>query len=342
MPLKGFLFAVNPDSKVILLTDCDLAGMKNSPRTIIEPKQTVAVIFEPSALYERRQVRANVGDFQPCDVFRQVLRVRADITHTPGAATLLGVSPPNGLLLTCLLQRRCQPALRILYHNLANLTELALPDYVPGQLDHRVTRVIMHQAEYLSGLLHNFSQLLCFFHVERHRFFAHHVEASFKKIPRNRKMPVVRRGDRNEIYPFTLWQLKLTLNHLLVIAEYPLGIEIQLTSHLLRFARVDVERPCHQLDSPVHTSRFAVHLTDKRSRPPTNHSHLQLSAEFHTCPFQKTFAVNKITILSRYHKAVHYFLQTQQLLLRVRLTINYQRAAYRGAPLCELLQNRVP
>ena len=77
--------------------------MQQSPGAIIEVEQAIAVVFQLPALDKRRQVRTDMGNLQPCNVFCEVLSVRADIAHTAGTAALFRVGPPGGLLLAGLL-----------------------------------------------------------------------------------------------------------------------------------------------------------------------------------------------------------------------------------------------
>ena len=138
--------------------------MQNSPGAVVELQQAVAVVVHPSALNKCCQVRTDMCNLQPCDILGEILSVGADVTNTAGAA-LLRVGSPGGLLLTRLLQRRSQPALWLLHHNLADFTKLALINQIPGQLDHWVSGVIVHQSEHLAGLLRDSLQGLCLCHV---------------------------------------------------------------------------------------------------------------------------------------------------------------------------------
>ena len=122
MPFQAFFFAINPDGQVVFFADGNLTGVKDTPGAVVKTQQNVAVVIQPTALDKNRQVSTHLGYLQPRNIFREILCVRPDVTHTSCAAALLRVGPPGGLHLACLLKGRGQPALRIPHYYLANLT----------------------------------------------------------------------------------------------------------------------------------------------------------------------------------------------------------------------------
>ena len=105
MPFQAFFFAINPDGQIVLFTDGNLAGVEDTPGAVVETQQHVAVVIQPTALDKNRQVCTYLGNLEPRDVFAKVLAMCSNVTHTPGAAALLGVGPPGRLHLACSLQR---------------------------------------------------------------------------------------------------------------------------------------------------------------------------------------------------------------------------------------------
>jgi len=233
MPFEPLFFAVDPDCEVVLFTDGYLACVQDSSCAVVEAKQAVAVVVEPAALDEDAQICADLFDLEACDIFGEVLGVRADVTHTAGPSALLGIGSPGGLLLARLLQSRGQPALRILNDDLADLADLAAADEVSGELDHRVAGVVVHQAEDPACLVYDLLELLCLGDVEGHRLLAHYVESGLEEIFGNGEMPVVGRGDADEIDSLAVWELELLLDHLLVGSIGPFRGDHKLPSHLL-------------------------------------------------------------------------------------------------------------
>ena len=68
MPFQAALFAVYPDSKVILFANRNLAGVQNALCPVIELNQTVAVVIKQASLDKRRQLSANMRDLISCYV----------------------------------------------------------------------------------------------------------------------------------------------------------------------------------------------------------------------------------------------------------------------------------
>ncbi|HNJ98909.1 MAG TPA: hypothetical protein PLV13_12340, partial [Ilumatobacteraceae bacterium] len=99
MPFERLLVAIDPDREAVLLADRDLAGVQDALRALAEVEQAVAVVIEPAALDERRQVGADLLDVEARDVLRHVRRVRADVADAAGRAALLRVRAPRCLLL---------------------------------------------------------------------------------------------------------------------------------------------------------------------------------------------------------------------------------------------------
>ncbi len=58
--------------------------------------------------------------------------------------------------------------------------------------------------------------------------------------------------------------------------------QTELSAHLFGFLRVNVKSAGYQLYLAIHAGGLAMHLTDERPGASTDHTHLQLSVEFHT------------------------------------------------------------
>ena len=71
----------------------------------------------------------------------ELIGMGADVAAAAGGARLGGIDPPRGLLVPLVLAPGGQPALGIPGLDLADLADLAVPDQLPGQHDHRVAGV---------------------------------------------------------------------------------------------------------------------------------------------------------------------------------------------------------
>src|SRR3546814_1154781 len=61
-----------------------------------------------------------------------------DIAHTTTFAGLFGIGTPGCLCIAFALSEPAEPALRIFYPNLADLTQCAILHQLPGLFDHRI------------------------------------------------------------------------------------------------------------------------------------------------------------------------------------------------------------
>jgi len=177
-----------------------------------------------------------------------------------------------------------------------NFAQIPLSDHVAGEFDHRISGVVVHQAEDLASLLDDLFEFFGLGDVDRHRLFAHYVEAGFEEVFGDREVPVVGCGDRNEVDPFTHGQLQFFFDHFLVGAIDALGIEQKLPALLLGSAGVDIECPGYQINTAVQTRRLAMHVTDECSGPAADHSHFQISIESHTCSFQQNSGITSCVL----------------------------------------------
>ena len=76
------------------------------------------------------------------------------------------------------LEKRCEPALRILYYNLSDFSKLIACDPVFGLFDHGVTGVVVCKAEEQPSAINKIYQLLCLTKIETHRFVTHNIKTA--------------------------------------------------------------------------------------------------------------------------------------------------------------------
>src|SRR3546814_2242681 len=77
-----------------------------------------------------------------------------DIAHTTTFAGLFGVGTPGCLCIAFALSEPAEPALRIFYPNLADLTQCAILHQLPGLFDHRIPCIGMSQQQCQTGFFH--------------------------------------------------------------------------------------------------------------------------------------------------------------------------------------------
>ena len=260
--------------EVVLLARRDLRGGEDALRALLHVEEDVAVVVELASLHEDREVREHFRDLEARHELGEVRRVRADVAHAARAAGALRVRAPRRLHV--LLARELEkPALRVLHHDLADLSEVARLHHVARELHHRVARVRVHEAERELRLLHERLELLRLGDGERHRLLAHHVESGLQTRLRDREVRVVRRADRDEVDALLLREGELARDHVLVRAVDALRIETEVAPLLEGLLGIHVERAGHDVRAAVHTRRLAVHLADERADAAANHTHLQ-------------------------------------------------------------------
>ena len=88
---------------------------------------------------------ATSATFSPRHEFSELEGMRADVAQRTGAG-LLGIRAPARLLLPGLLERGCQPALRILHLYYTQFPDETVRDQLLGVPDHRVAGVVESDA----------------------------------------------------------------------------------------------------------------------------------------------------------------------------------------------------
>jgi hypothetical protein len=104
------------------MADGHLARPQTPARAVGETQQHVDVIVDRAAGNDGRDVGRHLRDLRAGDELRELERVRADVAERARAGQL-GIRAPARLLLSALLERGREPALRIL-----DLNHTQVPD----------------------------------------------------------------------------------------------------------------------------------------------------------------------------------------------------------------------
>src|SRR5205085_10522373 len=98
----------------------------------------------------------------------------ADAASGPGP---LRIRAPRGLLLTRLLDARCQPALRVFDDDLPDLAQLPRPHHLARFFDERIAGVVVRQSVKQARSADDLPELPGLSEIEGRGFVGEHVEA---------------------------------------------------------------------------------------------------------------------------------------------------------------------
>jgi hypothetical protein len=280
MPLQRGVGPVDAEAQVVLFPERDLRAVQDALRTALVAHQHVGVVFQPPALDEGRGVGKQLAHLEARDVAREVLGVRPDVAEGARAG-LLGVGAPAGLLVALLLQRRGEPALRVLGDDLANGAQLAVPHQIARLLDQRVAGVVVREREHDVLLIHETAQRFRVAEGGRHRLVADDVEAFLDEGPRDVEVQNIGRDDAYEVDALSLRQLGFLPRHLFVGAVHAPRVEVQFLALPARLVGVGGEGAGDEFDFAVERGGAAMHFADERAGASPDHAVANLSVESH-------------------------------------------------------------
>src|SRR5690606_14731593 len=144
-PFERAAVAVDAQHEAVLLADADLAREQHAVRIVVEARPRRAVAAGRTAGPGPGQVTADRRDLEPRHVLGGVGRVHADVAEAAARPRLRGIEAPAGLLVPFALERRREPALRVLDDDLADLAERTGGDARGRFAHHRIGGVDVRQ-----------------------------------------------------------------------------------------------------------------------------------------------------------------------------------------------------
>ncbi len=139
--------------------------------------------------------------------------MNANVAEAPGHTRATGIGLPRKALLLFGGPLAIQRPLQIMRADSMNLTEPAGANHVSRLAHEWITRVIVGYCKHDAAALDQFNKLLRLQLRYCHGLVAHDVEAGLDKCFGDRKMRVIRRGNRHEVDAFVWWELTLLRDH---------------------------------------------------------------------------------------------------------------------------------
>ena len=145
LPVEARALAIDSQAQVVLVADADLARDQHTRRTAGETQQHGAVVIEHPARHDAVQRRGDLLHRAAGHELGEVERMHADVADAAARAGLRGVESPARLLVPVALDRRCEPALRVLDQHLRDPAQFAAGDALACLADHRVAGIGVRQ-----------------------------------------------------------------------------------------------------------------------------------------------------------------------------------------------------
>ncbi len=269
-PLQARLVAVHAQPEPVLIARRNLTAPQHTPRAVLEPQQHVHVVVESAARHEPAQVRGKLAHRKPRDEAREIVRVRADVAEAAAGTRAGGIDPPRGLLLPRVFELGREPILHILDLHDADRAQLARRDHLARLAHHRVSRVVVRDAEDETGAPHRLHQ------VERvrdgggYRFVADHIDTAVEERAGDGVVAVVRRDDAHDLN--AIGSLRFCSRHLGEACVNSGPREAEIGARLFGALRIGRERARDQLVLAVHAGAEPVHAADERATPAADHT----------------------------------------------------------------------
>ena len=196
--------------------------------------------------------------------------MRADVAETAPRARARRIDTPAGLLVPRLFQLGGEPILDILRLDDADGTQLARGHHLARLAHHRVSRVVVRDAEHESGAPHQAHEIECVLDGRGHRLVADHVDAVVEKDTGDRMVAVVRRHDADDLDP--VGAFRFGRRHRGKARVHPVRRETQIGARVPR--PLGIRRQCarDQLVLPVQPGAQAVHGADERAATAPDHA----------------------------------------------------------------------
>nr|WP_246038814.1 hypothetical protein [Peristeroidobacter soli] len=183
-PFEGRALAIDTQAQSVLAPDGDLTRPQHAARAVGESHHHLHIVIEPAARHERRQLCGDRLAALAGDELRNLVGVCSDIANTSAGTASRRIGPPQGLLLTGLLQRGGEPLLRIFHLHDSNPAELSRASHGSCLTHHRITGVSVSKPEDALRSGRGRNQILGFGDAGGHRLLAEDVDAGIEKRAR--------------------------------------------------------------------------------------------------------------------------------------------------------------
>ena len=198
----------------------------------------------------------------------------AQIAHAIGVAGQVRIAAPFALL-AAPFALVCQPALRILGRDRANLADIAALDDLAGVLGRHMPHVGIGHHEQQPLLGRQRLQLARLLAGHAKGFVAADVNPSLKKRLARAVMRVVRRYDDDKVDPVGAGAFGL--GHLFIVRVAAILSHVELFCGLQGFFHAAGKAACNKRSHAVQIDRPAVRVSNKRTGPAADHAVSKLS-----------------------------------------------------------------